>query len=426
MLKRILSLDQFASLLLFAALSGVQVAAPKQRPSQVLRQVAEQQRKALETYERAAGEAKAQPPGLADPDELNESLRQIAAERVASFKIGDWKGEELYALATLYRMAEQFAPAAEAYRAYLAGDPRSRTASNARTGLIRALIETGQLEEAEKSLAGRELVFIEEPAVMAARAGLYKDLALALRDRNLYEKAAAMASKGYNLADSLSLSRWAPPNLRETTERNQIILAATAVASYERIGQKKEADDLNSLVKKFDFNRQPELRAVYEAELAGARLIGSPAPELVVARWIEGEQKNLSDFRGQVVLLDFWAMWCGPCVTAFPHLREFQSKYASRGFEIVGVTRFYGRSDTEESLGREQELKSLQSYKAKHRLTYPFAVGKMDDVTNEERYGVIGLPTVILIDRRGNVRHVKRGVGEYRQLEKQIERLIGE
>jgi hypothetical protein len=50
----------------------------------------------------------------------------------------------------------------------------------------------------------------------------------------------------------------------------------------------------------------------------------------------------------------------------------------------------------------------------------------MDDVTNEERYGVIGLPTVILIDRRGNVRHVKRGVGEYRQLEKQIERLIGE
>jgi len=50
----------------------------------------------------------------------------------------------------------------------------------------------------------------------------------------------------------------------------------------------------------------------------------------------------------------------------------------------------------------------------------------MDDVTNEERYGVIGAPTMILIDRRGVVRHVKRGAGEYRKLEKQIEKLLGE
>ncbi len=427
MLKRISLFSSFLVALLSSFPPDQPVAAQSRRPSQALRQVAEQQRKMLETYDRDAGDAKAQPPGLADPDELDEALKKIAAESAAAFKLGDWKGEELYALARLYEIAGQHAPAAEAYRAFLNRGARSKMASNARIGLINALIETEQLEEAEKQLASIELGFvIEEPVVMAARAELYKDLALALRDRSQYEKAAATANKGYTLADSVSLSRWAPPQAQETTDRYRIILAAIAIGSYERLGQKKEADEMDGLVKKFDFNRQPELRSVYESELATARLIGAPAPELVVSRWIEGQPKSLSELRGKVVLLDFWAMWCGPCVTAFPHLREFQSKYAGKGFEVIGVTRFYGRSDTEESLSRDQELKSLEGYKARHKLTYPFAIGKLDDVTNEERYGVIGLPAVILIDRRGNVRHVKRGVGEYRKLEKQIEKLIGE
>jgi len=119
-------------------------------------------------------------------------------------------------------------------------------------------------------------------------------------------------------------------------------------------------------------------------------------------------------------------MWSEPFVNTSPRLRVFQSKYAGKGFEIVGVTKLYGRSDTEESLSREQEFKSLQNYKARHQLTYPFAVGKMDDVTNEERYGIVGAPTMILIDRRGVVRYVRRGAGEYRKLEKQIEKLLGE
>ena len=50
----------------------------------------------------------------------------------------------------------------------------------------------------------------------------------------------------------------------------------------------------------------------------------------------------------------------------------------------------------------------------------------MDDVANDERFVVASLPTVVLIDRRGNIRHIKRGVGEYRKLEKQIEKLINE
>jgi thiol-disulfide isomerase/thioredoxin len=423
MLKRIILLISIFVALSPALPHNPQAAAQSRKPSQTLRQIVEQHRKMLETYEREASEARTQP---LDLEEVDDAVRKLAAERAAGFKIGDWKGEELYALANIYQIAEQFDSAATAYRAFLNSGTRSRTMQEARAGLARALIETGQHEEAEKLLANMELAFIEEPTMMAVRASLYKDLAIALRDRNSYEDAAELARKGYTLADSLTLSRGTLPGLLESMERNKIVLAATAVASYERLGRKKEADDLNDLVKKFDFNRQPELRSVYESELASARLVGAAAPDLVISRWLDGQQKSLGELRGKTVLLDFWAMWCGPCITAFPHFREFQSKYASQGFEIIGVTRFYGRSEAEESLSRDQEIMSLQSYKAKHKLNYPFAIGKMDDVANEERYGVIGLPTVILIDRRGVVRHVKRGIGEYRKLDKQIKRLIDE
>jgi thiol-disulfide isomerase/thioredoxin len=444
MLKRILLLTQLSLLSLLAVLPNLSAQGGRGgKPSQALRQVAEQQRKLMEEHERnversmgrssissgASSGSGAAPVFAPDTDEMDEALIRFAAERANGFKISDWKGEELYSLASLYQTGEQFASARDAYRAYLSENPGSRTAPSARVGLVRALIETERLEEAEKLLAGMELTFVEGPSVTFARIGLHKDLAMAMRDRGIYERAAELAKRGYLLADVFALSRRAGPNLIETAERNQIIMAALAVASYERAGRKKEAADLNKLALDFDFNRQPELRSVYENELAAARLIGTLAPELDVSRWIEGKQgepKSLSELRGKVVLLDFWAMWCGPCVVAFPRLREFQSKYADRGLEIIGVTKLYGRSDTEESLAREQEFKSLQNYKAKHQLTYPFAVGKMDDVTNEERYGLAGMPTIILIDRRGVVRHVKRGVGEYRKLERRIEKLIGE
>ena len=94
--------------------------------------------------------------------------------------------------------------------------------------------------------------------------------------------------------------------------------------------------------------------------------------------------------------------------------------------EIIGVTKLFGRSEKEEGLTREQELNALRGFKVKNQLNYPIAVGKMDDVTNDERYAIASLPTVVLIDRRGNVRHIKRGVGEYRKLEKQLEKLINE
>lgn len=403
------------------------IGAQGRKPSQVLRQLAEQQQQLSEDYDRDVSEGKAQ---FYEWEARAEAVRRLAAERSSGFKIYDWKGDELLALATIYQRAEMFEAVAAAYRAWLTGEPKSRDAIRVRFGLTRALLENDQLEEAQKLLEELFRQMPEEPFQFVSLITLHKDLALAWRDRGKYDLVLKHAKRGYDLAQNNDKFRRMGEQMQAAVERDQMALAAIVIAAQEKLGFKKEAEEFSRRVLKSDFDHQPGLKQFFEAELASARLLGNPAPELAVARWLEGQSeagaRKIADLRGKVVLLDFWAMWSSPGLAAFSHFRDFQTRYGSKGFEIIGVTRFFGRSDVEQDLSREQEWKSLQNFKNRHRLTYPIAVGKLDDVTNDEGYSVAGLPTVILIDRRGQVRHIKRGAGEYRKLARQIERLIGE
>ncbi len=137
-------------------------------------------------------------------------------------------------------------------------------------------------------------------------------------------------------------------------------------------------------------------------------LVGAPAPEIEIKDWINGDPATLSDLRGRVVLLEFWATWCKPCQEMFPKLKELDEEHRSRGLEVIALTRHYfARRDTASSEAEELDL--MCSIIQKHELA--FRVGVAVDERAQELYGATGMPTLALIDRAGIVRYAHFGGG---------------
>jgi len=136
-----------------------------------------------------------------------------------------------------------------------------------------------------------------------------------------------------------------------------------------------------------------------------------PAPSFTLQD-LKGNQISLSDFKGKVVILDFWATWCGPCVIEIPHFIELYEQYKDRGFAMVGI-----------SLDR-QGISVVKSFAQKYRVNYPIL---MTDGRIDRAYGgITGIPTTFVIDSAGNIRQKYIGYRDKDVFEADIKTLLAE
>ncbi|RME43324.1 MAG: hypothetical protein D6796_13255 [Caldilineae bacterium] len=118
-----------------------------------------------------------------------------------------------------------------------------------------------------------------------------------------------------------------------------------------------------------------------------------PAPDFTLVT-LEGETVHLRDYRGQVVLVNFWASWCPPCVAELPAIHAFYQAHRQEGFVVLAVN-------------AEEGAATVQNFVQREGFTFPVLLDAHGGVMN--RYGVRALPTTFIVDRQGNIRYVHRG-----------------
>jgi thiol-disulfide isomerase/thioredoxin len=152
--------------------------------------------------------------------------------------------------------------------------------------------------------------------------------------------------------------------------------------------------------------------AMFPLSAAQAAEVQGKAPDFTL-KSSSGKNLKLSEHRGEVVLLNFWASWCGPCRKEMPYLEQIQEKYADYGFTVLGV------NVEEDSSKANKMLKDI-----------PVSFPILYDTTNSvsKAYKVSAMPTTVIIDRDGNMRYLHKGYksGDEATYKQWVKKLIRE
>jgi thiol-disulfide isomerase/thioredoxin len=147
-----------------------------------------------------------------------------------------------------------------------------------------------------------------------------------------------------------------------------------------------------------------------EGAFARGELIGFPAPRIDLSWCTNKSLKNLGDLKGNVVIIDFWATWCGPCIKSFPNIRRLQERYKDYPVKIIGVTSLQGSHSDQVSKKRidtkdnpELEYSLMPGFIRDMEITWTIAFSEQN-VFNPD-FGVRGIPHVAIIDAEGRVRY---------------------
>jgi peroxiredoxin len=154
--------------------------------------------------------------------------------------------------------------------------------------------------------------------------------------------------------------------------------------------------------------------AVYEAGKHHARpggrpgTIGAPAAAFSLQD-LSGKPLDIANYRGKVVLLDFWATWCTPCRAEIPEFVEYQNKYGGQGLQVMGIS-------------MDDDVTPVRAFYQQFKMNYPVAVGNANLAENYG--GILGLPVTFLIDRQGRVAAKYVGAADMNAMQQKLQSLL--
>jgi thiol-disulfide isomerase/thioredoxin len=225
------------------------------------------------------------------------------------------------------------------------------------------------------------------------------------------QKGATESFKAYVAASPDSdLSHEARLVLVQTTQREDKAAARQMVAAIK-------ADKLSEGSRKM----LEQVQSGFKAEDTRTGLTGKDAPAIAALKVLNGPADwSLAANKGKVVVIDFWATWCGPCRGIIPDLVKMQEKHGADGLQVVGVTRYYGYGmdfdanselphggksvgarEGDKKLSEAAEIAVNENFVKAFKLNYPVVFG--NETIGKEGYGVTGIPTCYVIGRDGKV-----------------------